>query len=124
MNKRLLLNTPRKLLLAIAQVIEDYPERWTGGSFARTNKGGKPAFVSSSQATCFCFIGMADRLCLEGATNEKVRDETLEHLYEKTKQGAAPLNDRLYRQGERGRKRFVAILRKAAESPIIKRGAA
>lgn len=71
---KLLLDTPKKLALAIAQVIEDYPERWTKHTLAQTNFGYSCS-AGHPQAFSFCTIGMVQRLILEGSANNEVADK-------------------------------------------------
>ena len=66
----MLLNTPKKVLLAMAQVYSDYPALFTQGTFAR-DRGGKQVPPFSSDAVCFCAEGFLKRLPIEGAATRR-----------------------------------------------------
>jgi len=65
----MLLDTPKKVLLAMAQVFSDYPALFTVKAFAR-NSSGAEVPPSSNDATCFCARGFLKRLHLEGAATK------------------------------------------------------
>ena len=60
-------NSPREMLLAVAQVIEDYPERHAKYQIAYDNNG-LPAHPASSTAQRFCAEGMMVRIDAEQKT--------------------------------------------------------
>jgi hypothetical protein len=64
---KLFITDPKKLLLAVAQVIEDHPERHTKYRLAR-KANGRSVRVESKAAVCFCASGMMIRLVAEGTT--------------------------------------------------------
>ena len=98
----------KQALKAVAQVIEDYPERWTQGWFARDKHKNRVAH-NSSNAVCFCAMGMLERLVYEGTITGET--ESLARYLFQTKHvyGLAGANDNLERE------QLVKMLREAAK---------
>lgn len=98
------------LLLAMAQVFEDYPDRWTKGTYARTAKG-TPVDSWSRNAHAFCAEGFLARAQAEGLADRFEVNQA--HAFLKHyagDKGVAYVND------NKGREAIIALARKAAHA--------
>lgn len=102
----ILLDTPQKLMRAIAQVFEDYPNVHTKGTIAR-NQFGHETAVFDEKAVKFCAVGAMCRLRLEGSTTQEVVDMAYEAC------GGA---HRIWAENDDGgRKEIIRMLRETAD---------
>lgn len=106
---KLFITDPKKLLLAIAQVIEDHPKVHTSGVFARDKRHDKEVFFDSIDAACFCAAGMMKRLVVEGTTNARTEQDSCVLFLRKTGFQISTINDVF------SRKELVKRMREAAK---------
>lgn len=105
--KKYILDTPKKVLLAMAQVFTYYPYRWTRYDFAKAETGG-PVSPKDPYAFRFCASGLLQRMTHERLCSAYTADDVSRIFLNANYNTMMTIND------SKGRVEVIDALKKAA----------